>query len=697
MEVEDDDWDLTAEELDSLERDAFQKIAQLRDSSTPPSSQQLNLHQHQHQQHHFPKPPSANHSQPFPPNPISDSRPQRVDALPQGGRALHPSLKPGTKKDEPSKELPKFSVKFFLHSSGHVAAKFQYDQVIISAFRRIPKASWNAKERLWMFPLSSLSDAEKVLGEISNYKVQVENLDPLVHRAIVSASAVPDLRDRYDKIPNYIESKLLPFQREGVRFILQHGGRALLADEMGLGKTLQAIAVASCIQESWPVLIVAPSSLRLQWASIVLPQSGGSNRGGFNIVSPSAKSNIRLDGLFNIISYDLVPKLQNILTTLDFKVVIADESHYLKNAQAKRTTATLPVIKKAQYAILLSGTPALSRPIELFKQLEALYPGVYKNVHEYGNRYCKGGVFGVYQGASNHEELHNLMKATVMIRRLKKDVLSQLPVKRRQQVFLDLADKDMKQINALFRELEVVKAKIKSAKSKDEAESLKFTQKNLINKIYTDSADAKIPAVLEYLGTVIEAGCKFLIFAHHQPMIDAIHEFLLRKKVGCIRIDGGTPAASRQPLVTDFQEKDSIKAAVLSIKAGGVGLTLTAASTVIFAELSWTPGDLIQAEDRAHRIGQVSSVNIYYLLANDTVDDIIWDVVQSKLDNLGQMLDGHENTLAVSNNQPLSSPAKHTTVEHSPSKQRTLDQFVRRCDNVDRSEHQPDPKRPRQS
>ncbi|RYR31531.1 hypothetical protein Ahy_B01g056335 isoform B [Arachis hypogaea] len=694
MEVEDDDWDLTAEELDSLERDAFQKIAQLRDSSTPPSSQQLNLHQHQHQQHHFPKPPSANHSQPFPPNPISDSRPQRVDALPQGGRALHPSLKPGTKKDEPSKELPKFSVKFFLHSSGHVAAKFQYDQVIISAFRRIPKASWNAKERLWMFPLSSLSDAEKVLGEISNYKVQVENLDPLVHRAIVSASAVPDLRDRYDKIPNYIESKLLPFQREGLFYNME-----------------DAIAVASCIQESWPVLIVAPSSLRLQWASmiqqwlnlpssdilIVLPQSGGSNRGGFNIVSPSAKSNIRLDGLFNIISYDLVPKLQNILTTLDFKVVIADESHYLKNAQAKRTTATLPVIKKAQYAILLSGTPALSRPIELFKQLEALYPGVYKNVHEYGNRYCKGGVFGVYQGASNHEELHNLMKATVMIRRLKKDVLSQLPVKRRQQVFLDLADKDMKQINALFRELEVVKAKIKSAKSKDEAESLKFTQKNLINKIYTDSADAKIPAVLEYLGTVIEAGCKFLIFAHHQPMIDAIHEFLLRKKVGCIRIDGGTPAASRQPLVTDFQEKDSIKAAVLSIKAGGVGLTLTAASTVIFAELSWTPGDLIQAEDRAHRIGQVSSVNIYYLLANDTVDDIIWDVVQSKLDNLGQMLDGHENTLAVSNNQPLSSPAKHTTVEHSPSKQRTLDQFVRRCDNVDRSEHQPDPKRPRQS
>ncbi|CAI8610872.1 unnamed protein product [Vicia faba] len=687
-----EDWDLSAEDLDSLERDAFQKIAQLR-SHPPPS------------------------------NPSPASRFQRVDALPQGARTLPPSLKPVTtnntnKTDEQVKELTKASVKFFLHSSGNIAAKFLYDQVIVAAFRRIPKSIWNAKERLWLFPLSSLSEAEKVLREISGYNVQVENLDPLVQRAIAAATSVPDLRDQYDKIPDYVETKLLPFQRDGIRFILQHGCRAFLADEMGLGKTLQAISVAACVQDSWPVLILTPSALRLQWASmiqqwlnipssdilVVLSQSGGSNRGGFNIVSPpSAKNSIHLDGLFNIISYDMVAKLQNTLMESDFKVVIADESHFLKNAQAKRTTASLPVIKKAKYAILLSGTPALSRPIELFKQLEALYPDVYKNVHEYGNRYCKGGFFGLYQGASNHEELHNLMKATSMIRRLKKDVLSELPVKRRQQVFLDLADKDMKQINALFRELEMVKAKIKAAKSQEEAESLKFTEKNLINKIYTDSAEAKIPAVLDYLGTVIEAGCKFLIFAHHLSMIDAIHEFLLKKKVGCIRIDGGTPSGSRQQLVTEFQEKDSIKAAVLSIKAGGVGLTLTAASTVLFAELSWTPGDLIQAEDRVHRIGQVSSVNIYYLLANDTVDDIMWDVVQSKLDNLGQMLDGHENTLKVSDDQPLlRSPAKYLKVSddqppvRSPAKQKTLDHFVRRCDNSTSGlEHGSSPKRPR--
>ncbi|QHO21592.1 Putative SMARCAL1-like protein [Arachis hypogaea] len=164
--------------------------------------------------------------------------------------------------------------------------------------------------------------------------------------------------------------------------------------------------------------------------------------------------------------------------------------------------------------------------------------------------------------------------------------------------------------------------------SLSEAEKVLGEISNHKVQIYTNSADAKIPAALEYLRTVIE-----------------------KKKVGCIRIDGGTPAASRQQLVTDFQEKDYIKAAALwwyfgcvflpsiHYKAGGVELTLTAASSVIFTEQSWTPGDLIQAKDRAHRIGQ-----------------------------------------------PLSIPAKHTTIGHRPSKQRTLDQFVRRCDNVDRSE-----------
>ncbi|XP_019195250.1 PREDICTED: SWI/SNF-related matrix-associated actin-dependent regulator of chromatin subfamily A-like protein 1 isoform X2 [Ipomoea nil] len=674
-----DDWEPSAEELDSLERDAMRQIAERNSSSYAATT---SVH-HTPVSPHRPELSSASVKN-------AQSPPRRI--LPSFG--ANKATENLSRQQQPQQKQQKRSVKLFLHASGDIAAKFLYDQLLIDALRKVPKAFWNAKERLWMFPLSSLSSAEKILNGISSSNVEVQNLDPLVQRAIVAANEVCDIQDRYESIPDSIKTKLMPFQCDGVRFALQHGARILLADEMGLGKTIQAIAVSSCVRESWPVLVLTPSSLRLHWASmiqqwldispsdilVVLSQLSGSNRAGFKIVPSNAKRSIQLDGIFNIISYDTVPKLQDTLMASEFKVVIADESHFLKNAQAKRTNASLPILQKAKYAILLSGTPALSRPIELFKQLEALYPDVYKNVHEYGNRYCKGGIFGVYQGASNHEELHNLMKATVMIRRLKKDVLSELPVKRRQQVFLNLEDKEMKCINALFCELEVVKSKIKSSQSKEEAESLKLTMNNLINKIYVASAKGKISSVLDYLGTVIEADCKFLIFAHHVEMIDAIHQYLLKKKVGCIRIDGGTPAASRQALVTDFQEKASIKAAVLSIKAGGVGLTLTAASTVIFAELCWTPGDLIQAEDRAHRIGQVSSVNIYYLLANDTVDDIIWDVVKNKLENLGQMLDGQEKSLEVLEDNS----------NKSPMKQKTLDSFMKRCNTS--SEHEPMPK-----
>ncbi|CAO2838348.1 unnamed protein product [Amaranthus hypochondriacus] len=675
--MEFEEWELSAEQLDSLERDAFRQISQRNNPISSSSSASAST---------FAKPTlltpcsslrnsqqsSAQHT--FPSNSVSARSHSQVDAS-LGSRLLPSSIAPKA-NDDLSKEARKYSVKLFLHASGSIAARFFYDQALINVVKKIPKATWNAKERLWMFPITSLSSAEDILRENPIFKIEVDNLDPLVQRAIAAATAVPDLQDRYDRIPSCIESELLPFQREGVRFVLQHGGRALIADEMGLGKTIQAIAISTCFRDAWPVLVLTPSSLRLHWASMIhewlkippsdivvlLSQWSGSNKAGFSVVS-TAKGAVHLDGVFNIISYDAVSKLQGTLMSSEFKVVIADESHYLKNAQAKRTTAALPVIGNAQYAILLSGTPALSRPIELFKQLEALYPGVYKNVHEYGNRYCRGGVFGVYQGSSNHEELHNLMKATLMIRRLKRDVLTELPIKRRQQVFLDVAEKDLKQVKALFLELGVLKDRIKTSNSKEEIESLRLSEKSLINKIYTDSAEAKIPAVLEYLGTIIEAGCKFLIFAHHQPMIEAIHQFIQKKKVGCICIDGSTPIASRQAMVTDFQEKEAIKAAVLSIKAGGVGLTLTAASTVIFAELSWTPGDLIQAEDRAHRIGQVSSVNVYYLLANDTIDDIIWDMVQKKLENLGQVLDGHENTMEVSQSLLRSNPARQSTLD----------------------------------
>ena len=156
------------------------------------------------------------------------------------------------------------------------------------------------------------------------------------------------------------------------------------------------------------------------------------------------------------------------------------------------------------------------------------------------------------------------------------------------------------------------------------------------------TGEAKINGCMEFLETLLEAGCKFLLFAHHIPVMDAFSQFLTKKKTGFIRIDGSTPSDERHNLVAKFQHQECIRVAVLSIQACGFGLTLTAASTVVFAELSWTPAIMNQAEDRAHRIGQTNSVNIYYLYGSQTVDDVMINMIMQKSEVISDALDGKQ-------------------------------------------------------
>ncbi|CAI5998681.1 unnamed protein product [Closterium sp. NIES-65] len=193
-----------------------------------------------------------------------------------------------------------------------------------------------------------------------------------------------------------------------------------------------------------------------------------------------------------------------------------------------------------------------------------------------------------------------------------------------------------------------------------------FLPSSPCEQLYTESAEAKVDAVREYLGTMLEGGCKFLVFAHHMTMMDALSDFFQKEKVGYIRIDGGTAPEKRHHLVSRFQEDAGTRVAVLGIHAAGVGLTLTAASTVVFAEMAWNPGDLVQAEDRAHRIGQANSVNVYYLHAPETIDDLIWSVVQHKLENLGQVMDGEQKqSLQVMDGEQKQSLQVHKDPRHA--------------------------------
>lgn len=346
----------------------------------------------------------------------------------------------------------------------------------------------------------------------------------------------------------------------------------------------------------------------------------------------------RLDGKANVLSYDLAVKL--LPNTRKFGVVIADECHALKNSESKRSKVLVPIIRSCSRVILLSGTPALSRPSELYPQIQAVSPTLFPKFFDFGKRYCNGqqGYFGWdFKGASNLKELQLVLERTVMIRRTKDSVLSQLPRKLRHQVSLPSPQKllhlqiflklNQKQLDT-FKKL----TDLRLAPQKIDDESLEeFQKKSEYMALWKRTAEIKLPAMIEYMDDLLDAGHKMLLFGHHQSILDAFEAHLLAKAYRFIRIDGKTLTSQRQELCNAFQSDASLRVALLSITAASTGITLTAATTVIFAELFWNPGVLLQAEDRAHRIGQCDSVNVHYLLAKGTTDDTIWPLILRKL------------------------------------------------------------------
>ena len=501
----------------------------------------------------------------------------------------------------------------------------------------------------WMFPSASLREAREAFANANFAVVMTPGM------VIRAADARFDEHERtaaevYEtRVPKELDAKMFEFQRQGVMYALRRGGRVLIGDEMGLGKTVQACALLSVYREELPALILVPTSLREAWRNAL---QSWLNVDDCDIACVGATNEAKkLDGsTYDIVPYSLVVKLKERLAAKRYRVIVCDESHFIKDRRAQRTQVVMPLLKASRRTICLTGTPALSRPIELFTHLEALVPNVFPRLNEFGARYCAGGSpFGMYTGASNLEELHVMISKLCMVRRLKKDVLKDLPPKQRSQVFLAPEKSAMGEVNGIRKQLDKLRENPASADS--------FEEKRLINDLYTASAKAKTKVVCEYLDTLIEGSVdgKYLFFAHHTVMLDAVEEFLRKKKVNSIRIDGTTPADARGKLVDTFQREAPCRVAVLSIKAAGMGLTLTAASTVVFGEMVWTPGDLVQAEDRAHRIGQLSSVLVQYLHVKESIDDIIWMSVGRKFENLGVFLNGQSGVLAASQARPRGS------------------------------------------
>eukprot|EP00890_Picochlorum_soloecismus_P000494 jgi/Picsp_1/1445/NSC_04924-R1_swi snf-related matrix-associated actin-dependent regulator of chromatin subfamily a-like protein 1-like len=567
---------------------------------------------------------------------------------------------------------------------------------VLQVFRDNSLCSWSQKKKCWKCPAKSYVQVMRQLKQIKY--VHTDGMAGVPSSVLKAALELRDDSMRYSHIPDELEEKLMQFQRSGVKFALRHGGRCLLGDEMGLGKTVQALAVASAYRDEWPVLVVAPSSMRESWADSIESWLQVPNK-RIRVINTGKDVSATIHGSvdFLIISYNFLDKMD---LQGKYNIVVVDESHYLKDISAKRTKAALPILKASKRCILLTGTPALNRPKEIFTQLTSLLPKASLKLKDFGERYCTGNRFDKYGGAKNLEELHALLRGSVMIRRLKSGVLTQLPKKRRQQIFLSLDEKFKKELSKLQEQMQDSKIAIgqliaQHAASGGLAVQPSAVDRGIIMEVYRKTADLKAKAVQDYVDTLLEGGGKFLIFAHHVNLLDSIEHCCNRKK-GCkyIRIDGATPPTVRSGLVESFQKNEDVRVAILSIRAAGVGLTLTAASTVVFAEMTWTPGEIIQAEDRAHRIGQLNSVNVYFLHVKNSIDDIIWSSIQNKLEKLGQTLDGMDQTLEVCQSRIMPEKGQQSLDKFlTPSQQPIVSQAV--SQNIDITSKSPETRTPK--
>lgn len=413
--------------------------------------------------------------------------------------------------------------------------------------------------------------------------------------------------------------------------------------------TVQALAVLRH-ENAFPAVVVCPSVVKTSWARHVKEWLPGCSVNILEGTRPNAQGN-SLWADVTILNYDILPAwVQELRAAGPIKAVIFDESHYVKNHKAKRTEAAKALVKGVRVRLLLTGTPVLNRPQELLSQLGVM--GRLDDLGgfwEFAKRYCQAQKtqWGWdMSGAANLEELNERLRSTCFVRRRKSEVLAELPDKRRATVTVELdnrkeydaaeadvvgwiglcaaRDEEFLESIKLFSE-EDKKRAIRAQRATAEARAEQAEQLVRIEALKQLAVKGKMEAVKEWLKNFLETGEKLVLFAHHREVVKT-----LAAEFDCPSIIGDDDAESRQEAIDRFQDDPDTPLIVLSMKAGGIGITLTAASNVAFIELGWTPADHDQAEDRCHRIGQKNSVTAWYLTAERTIDEEIETLLNKK-------------------------------------------------------------------
>ena len=398
------------------------------------------------------------------------------------------------------------------------------------------------------------------------------------------------------------------YQREDI--ILARDIEApLIAHEMGCGKTVSAIGIINDTPDVENVLIICPASLKINWEREL-------DVWLYNRELSVSVSNSNILGKENIIivNYDRIPKINN-LKLRDWDIVIMDEAHYIKNDKAQRTRTVCGYRKDppltAKKRVLLTGTPMTNRPLDLWTICNYIDPDTFQNKWSFLHRYCDPKMkFGRWDftGACRLDELNRKMSEW-MIRRYKKDVLPELPDKQYQVIEL----RSMGKLTKLIKE----EKKLTDYSEDMDRVRVKFDDTSRIRK---ELGEAKVTQVVSRLKDMLEeSNDKIVVFAHHRTVIEEIFSAFGEDKA--VRVYGGMSGKQKQESIDRFNNDDKVRIFVGSITSAGIGITLTVSSTVVFAECSYVPAEMHQAEDRVHRMGQTSdSVNIYYMVYKDSLD-----------------------------------------------------------------------------
>jgi superfamily II DNA or RNA helicase len=419
--------------------------------------------------------------------------------------------------------------------------------------------------------------------------------------------------------------ELAPFQWAGVRYALD-ARRTFVADEQGLGKTVEALAAIEA-DDAYPAIVVCPASLKLNWereAAKWLPHREVTVIEGRMAVPPT--------GEITILNYEIVAAHREALGRLRPRALVVDESHYVKNPQAKRTRAVrrlADAVVADGLRLALSGTPVLNHADELVAQLRVI-----GRLQDFGS----GAQFARrFRGEQSEERLHWHLRRSCFVRRLKSEVLPQLPAKRQVVVPVALGnereyrlaeDDVIAWLRTQPLDLRELNAKI--------AATLRAERLAQLGTLQRLAARGKLSAALAWIGDFLQSGEPLVVFARHVEVQQAV----LARFPDAAHLLGRDTTAARDATVRAFQSDDGPHLLIAATRVAAQGITLTRASNVAFLELEWTPAMHDQAEDRCHRIGQRDAVTAWYLLAANTIDETMATLIQRKRGIVAAVTDG---------------------------------------------------------